>query len=99
MLISDMPGSCRRSGEYEKALLEYREAGRLRRNFWINAVEYADLLRQVGNRRDVEQIGSTIVSAYKQGYFRTAETLTVAGRAAAMVGDYHVANKRIPGSV
>ncbi|NND73204.1 MAG: tetratricopeptide repeat protein [Rhodothermales bacterium] len=81
-----------RVGSHDQALSEFREAGGLRRNFWFNAIEFAESLQRLGNTRDVDQIASTILSAYKQGYFSTAADLTVAARASAMVGDFHNAN-------
>ncbi len=83
----------RATGNYSDANDAFRTAGRLRRNFWRNAIEYADILYLTGDRRNAGEISSTIVSAYKQGYFKTAETLTVAGRAAVLIGEYRDANE------
>lgn len=81
------------TGQYVEASGEYRTAGRLRRNFWENAMDYADLLLTTGELRGANEIASTIMSAYKQAYFKTPETLTVAGRAAVMAGEYRDANE------
>lgn len=79
-------------GRYDEAEATYREAARLQRNYWRNAIELSALLRETGRTREAVQIDAAIFSAYKQGYFRTAEQFAVAGRAAAFLEEFHDAN-------
>lgn len=79
-------------GRYADADAAHREAARLKRNYWRNAVELAALLIETGQAREAFQINAAIFSAFKQGYFRTSEQLAVAGRAAAFVREFHDAN-------
>src|SRR5690606_34126262 len=79
-------------GRYDEAKSAYREAGRLKRNYWRNALALSTLLHETGELRDAYRIDGANFSAYRQGYFRTSADLSVAGRAAVLVGEFHDAN-------
>ncbi len=79
-------------GRNAEAEAEFRAAGRLQRNFWLNAIELSYLLENTGQLREARQINRSIFGAFKQGYFVSASEHMVAARAATMLGEFHDAN-------
>lgn len=80
------------TGKLREADASYRRAAALKRNYWRNAVSLGELLLETGRLREANQIFATILSAYRQGYFKTSETLAAAGRSAAFVDEFRNAN-------
>ena len=80
------------TGQLAAADSSYRRAASAKRNYWRNALDFAEMLYTTGKRGEAQRIFGTIASAYKQGYFKTAETLSIAGRSASFVGEFRDAN-------
>ncbi len=79
-------------GRYADAEDAFRAAGRQQPDFWRDALELADLLQKTGRRAEATRLYAAIYQGYKQGQFRTARTLGIAGRAAAALEQFHDAN-------
>lgn len=79
-------------GRYEEAEEAFRTAGRLKPDYWRNALELAFLLDETGRKSIARSIYNALYQRYKQGIFRTPESLGVAGQAAARIDEYHDAN-------
>ncbi len=79
-------------GRYEEAEDAFRTAGSQQPDFWRDALELADLLDKTGRRREAMRLYAAIYQGYKQGQFRTARALGIAGRAAAALEQFHDAN-------
>ncbi len=79
-------------GRYADAEDAFRAAGRQQPDFWRDALELAELLQKTGRRAEATRLYAAIYQGYKQGQFRTARTLGIAGRAAAALEQFHDAN-------
>ncbi|NNE35082.1 MAG: tetratricopeptide repeat protein, partial [Rhodothermales bacterium] len=80
------------TGQIARADSTFRRAAALKRNYWRNALALGELFHESGKQRQANQIFATIRNAYKQGYFRTSQTLSVAARSAAFVEEFRDAN-------
>ncbi|HMB93560.1 MAG TPA: tetratricopeptide repeat protein [Rhodothermales bacterium] len=79
-------------GRYDDAEEALRQAGEREPEYWRNALEFGDLLVLTGRGAIAPRFYGAIYQEYKAGTFRTAAELAVAGRAAALLEDFHDAN-------
>ncbi len=82
----------RATGQLQLADSTFRRAAALKRNYWRNALALGELMLNTGRSREANQIFGTIATANKRGFFKTSETLMVAGRSAAFVEEFRDAN-------
>ena len=78
-------------GRYEEAGEAFRQARGQQPDFWRNMLAVGTLMEKTG-QRGAGQVYQEIYRAYEQRQLRTADALSVAGRAAAKLGEYHEAN-------
>ena len=78
-------------GRYEEAGEAFRQARGQQPDFWRNTLAVGALMEKTG-QRSAGRVYREIYRAYEQQQLRTADALSVAGRAAAKLGEYHEAN-------
>ncbi len=80
------------TGRYSEAETSFHEAARRKNDYWGNTLELGRLMEQMGRRQEAMGQYVQIYRAYKAGQFRSAETLGMAGQAAARLAQFHDAN-------
>lgn len=80
-------------GRLDEAGAALERAVRHKNDFWRAGLELADLLYETGRRPEAQRIYEVIYQQYRRGTFTTAEDLSVAGRAAAAMEQFHDANE------
>lgn len=80
-------------GRYEDAAQALNKAVAQQRDRQSAMADLADVLERSGRDQDARFLFGTIYQRYKQGLFRTAPDLVVAGRAAAGVAEFRDANE------
>lgn len=80
-------------GEYGEAETLFLDAFRTNPDFWENLLALGELYEATGQRRVAVRAYSRIYNAYRQNQFRDAESLAMAGKAAASIEEYHEANQ------
>ncbi len=83
------------AGRYEEAEDALTAAIRAKGDYWEAGMELADLYDATGRSGQAMRIYAVLRSRYKRGLFETASELTLAGRAAAGLREYHDANEAI----
>lgn len=80
-------------GRYDDAVQALREALEPQPERWAAMADLADVLARTGRDRDARSLFASIYQRYRQGAFRTAPNLAVAGRAAAGHSAFREANE------
>jgi len=79
-------------GRYEEARQAYERALENKPDLWRAVLDLGELLVQQGEKRSAINVFVILYRNYKGGQYRTAETLSIAGRATAALGEYRDAN-------
>jgi tetratricopeptide (TPR) repeat protein len=79
-------------GQHASALSAYTSSLDHAPDFWPNVLALSELYRATGQRSEARQLQIRIYRAYREGRFRSADNLTIAGRAGAALQQFHEAN-------
>lgn len=80
-------------GRYNRAAQALNDAVMSGQNEWAAMIELADVLARSGRDREARILYASLYRRYKEGRFRTATDLTVAGRAAIGIAEFRDANE------
>jgi len=80
-------------GRYNEAARALNDAVMSGEDAWGAMIELADVLARSGRDREARILYASLYRRYKEGRFRTAEHLTVGGRAAIGVAEFRDANE------
>jgi tetratricopeptide (TPR) repeat protein len=80
-------------GRFDEAEEAFRNALNVKTDLWTCGIDLADLFARTGRDREAQSIYSRVFQEFQRGTFRTVETLTAGGRAAAEVGRFRDANE------
>lgn len=84
------------TGQYQDALRTFEEARQQAReanlDLWQNVLALGEQLDAVGRREEAVYLYARIFDRYERNSLRTAETISVAGRAAGHLEKFHAAN-------
>ena len=79
-------------GRFEEAQQAYELSLENKPDLWRAVLDLGELLEAQGQKRQALNVFAVIYRNYIGGQFRTAETLSIAGRAAAALNEYRDAN-------
>ena len=80
-------------GRYKDAEQSFIDAQKYKEDFLRNLLELGELLEKTGRKRYAYRYYRQITSEYNQNRLRTAQSIGIAGKAFAMLGDFHEANR------
>ena len=80
-------------GKYKDAEQSFIDAQKIKGDFLLNLIEIGDLLEKTGRKRYAYKYYKQITSEYQQNRLRTAQSIGIAGKAFAKLGDFHEANR------
>jgi len=80
-------------GRYKDAEQAFIDAQKHKEDFLRNLLELGDLLEKTGRKRYAYRYYMQITSEYNQNRLRTTQSIGIAGKAFAKLGDFHEANR------
>ncbi|HUT63621.1 MAG TPA: tetratricopeptide repeat protein, partial [Anaerolineae bacterium] len=80
-------------GKYKDAEIAFNDVQKIKEDFLQNQLELGVLLEKTGRKSYAYEYYRQITREYQQNRLRTAQSIGIAGKAFANLGDYHEANR------